>query len=112
MDGKRLLLSLTENSKWMKILGGLMIALGVFYCITIVGLIVGWIPLWLGYLAYTAGSLLDGAEEKAGDETRVLAVEKIALFFKICGILAVVYLVIIIVTFIIVFLVQGFGATT
>lgn len=88
MDAQLLLASLIKNKIWLKILGVFFIAYGVFACITIIGLLIGWLPIWLGLLLISSGKQLDSLKEKDNTENAVESIERISLFFKISGIVA------------------------
>lgn len=46
---------------WMKFLGVLNIISGVLACLTIVGILWGWLPLWQGILLFNAGKQAENA---------------------------------------------------
>ena len=91
MDVHVLLASLIRNSFWMKVLGVFFIVYGVITCITIIGLVIGWLPIWLGVLLFTSAKRLDVIKEYDSPEDAVESIEKISLYFKISGILVLVY---------------------
>lgn len=79
---------------WIAFLGWVFIVLGVIYCLTIVGLIIGWLPIWMGVL-------LKGASEKlklgfqAGNEADLHAASKnLGTYFVVLGILTLIAVVI------------------
>ena len=83
---------LCSVSGWLRFLGILNIIIGVLYCITIIGAIIGWLPLWIGVsLNRAAGSLRTGYEQRNGHEIRA-GMASTALVFKIVGVIAFVYL--------------------
>ena len=41
---------LFSNRGWIKFLGILMLIYGIFVAISIVGIIIAWLPIWLGIL--------------------------------------------------------------
>ena len=43
---------LYEARGWMKFLGIVMVIAGIFTAITIVGIIIAWLPIWLGVLLF------------------------------------------------------------
>ena len=100
MDLHTIALPLYEAQRWIKFLGGVLFALGVAYALTIVGLVVAWLLLWLGVLLWQAGAELDrafpgvpgGAE---GEEAPLaMAFVKLRRFFVVAGIATLVYLVV------------------
>lgn len=76
------------NAKgWMKFLGVISIILGVLYAITIVGILVAWIPIWMGVLLFQAGNKVDEATIRNNPAALVEMMAKIRVFFTILGIL-------------------------
>lgn len=84
---------LYEAKGLMKIFGWTSFILGILMCLTIVGAIGGWLYIWIGWLVKGAAeSITIGIE--TGDKNHLrLANERMATFFKIIGILAVIWLV-------------------
>ncbi len=52
---------------WLKFLGVLSIIGGIIQALSIVGIIIAWLPIWMGVLMFQAGSSIDAAN-KAGDK--------------------------------------------
>ncbi len=111
MDTQLLLASLIKNSFWMKLVGVVLIVAGVFYCITIFGLLIGWLPIWLGVLLFSSAKRLDVLREGESAAIAVESIDKLSLFFKISGIATLVYVVLIVVLFL-VFLFGAVGSVT
>lgn len=79
---------------WLKFLGILNIIAGVLYCLTIVGIIFGWLPIWIGIsLNKASASLQMGYARRSQVEIRT-GMEALALVVKIFGVLAIIGLVI------------------
>lgn len=82
-----------DGKFWMKLLGVLMIISGALQALSIVGIVVAWLPIWLGVLLFQAA----GAAENAmvsGDLTEARrATEKLRLFFMIQGVLVLIFLI-------------------
>ncbi len=111
MDTQLLLASLIKNSFWMKFVGVVLIIAGVFYCITIIGLLFGWLPIWLGVLLFSSAKRLDVLREGESPPVAVESIEKLSLFFKISGIATLVYVVFL--AFLLLFvLLRAVGAVT
>ena len=100
MDLHTITLPLYEAKRWIKFLGGVLFALGVAYALTIVGLVVAWLLLWLGVLLWQVGAELDRAFPAApgGAEAEevplAMAFVKLRRFFVVAGIATLVYLVV------------------
>ena len=84
---------LCKASGWIKLLGIVNIIIGVIYCITIIGLIIGWLPLWIGItLNRASNSLKAGYEQSNRHEIRE-GMSSLALVYKIIGVIVIIYLV-------------------
>lgn len=96
MNTREILEPLFDNVIWLQITGIFFLIIGIITCLTIVGLIYGWIPVWLGVLLIQAASLLKDIDgEDSGEDFEYDAFEvvrKISRYFKIQGILVIVYL--------------------
>ena len=63
-----------------------MIIVGVGYCLSIVGAIIGWLPIWLGVLIFKAAGSAVSAQITGHTEELEDSLERIALWFKLQGI--------------------------
>jgi hypothetical protein len=82
------------NAKgWLKLLGVMKCIYGVATAITIIGLIVAWLPIWIGVLLFQTAGTIEKAHD-AEDETAFLAsMGKLKTYFTIMGVLTLVGLV-------------------
>lgn len=80
---------------------------GVLYGITIIGLIVAWVPIWLGVLLFQANKALESARATGYRNDLMTAVEKIELYFRIIGIMYILSFVLMVLSFIFVFAIGG-----
>jgi hypothetical protein len=73
---------------WLKFLGVLSIIGGVVQALSIAGIIVAWLPIWMGVLMLQAGSAIDAAG-KIGDRFAFLkSLNSLKTYFVIQGVLA------------------------
>ncbi len=85
---------LYEARTMMKIWGWMAFVIGILYCLTIIGAIVGWLFIWMGWLVKGAGEAVTVGIE-TGDQAQLrLANERLGTFFKILGVLAIIWLAI------------------
>lgn len=82
-------ISLNMNG-WLKFLGIVNIIMGAFTALSIVGILVAWLPIWLGVLLLQAGSRATTARATNNPRELVTMVEKLRLYFIIQGILMIV----------------------
>ena len=73
---------------WMKLLGILNIIGGVFAALTIVGIIIAWLPIWMGVILFQAGSATEQAYYSGDKYSLAKSLNQLKLYFTINGILA------------------------
>ena len=73
---------------WMKFLGVLMIIYGVFAAITVVGLVICWLPIWIGVLLFQTASTVEAAQASGSKMELYGAMSKLKTYFTIYGVLA------------------------
>jgi hypothetical protein len=89
---RRLSETASGSSAWMKFLGVMMIIDGVMLALTGIGLLICWLPIWLGVLLFQAAG--DAELASKGAAGRLMGyVQKVNRFFLIQGILALLVLV-------------------
>ena len=89
---------ISSRSKWMRFLGILLIVYGVFIALSIIGLVVAWIPIWLGLLLVRAADASKNLIITEDADYAVELSENIGKFIKITGIVALVWLVLAVIT--------------
>jgi len=98
---KELSLPIYQSKGWMKLLGVVLIIQGVLAIFTIVGIIIFWLPVWLGILIFKAANFIEVAQLN-GDKVQLLeALKKIKTFFIINGVLMLAALIMMAISFII-----------
>jgi hypothetical protein len=81
-------LPLYGSKGWIKFLGILMIIYGALVALSIVGIIIAWLPIWLGILLVKTADSVQQAH-LAGDKTAMLkAQNSLSTYFTIYGVLA------------------------
>jgi hypothetical protein len=78
---------------WMKFLGVLLIIYGVLMIITIWGILLCWLPIWLGVLLFKAGAAIELAATAGSKPALYETMEKLKTFFTIGGILALILII-------------------
>ena len=92
---------------WLKFFGVFNMIMGGLYCLTIAGILIGWVPILIGYVLYKSG---DGMERFASSNDAMALEESIGsmrLFWMISGIMTIVSFVMGILSTIVVFLIWG-----
>ncbi len=90
---RRLEYAVMNMKGWLKFLGILNIIGGALYALTLVGLLVAWLPLWMGILLVQAGSRADRYIALKDPEAFVEMMEKFRTFWALLGILTLIFLV-------------------
>ncbi len=77
------------NAKgWIKFLGVLLIIYGIITAISIVGLLICWLPIWMGILLFKTSTALEKAQV-SGDRLELInSLSNIKTYFTINGVLA------------------------
>lgn len=83
-----------QSRGWMKLIGVLMIIAGVIYALTIVGIIIAWLPIWMGVVLFKAGSSAEQAYFSGDKSSLIKSLSQIKLYFTIMGILTLISIVI------------------
>lgn len=89
-----LALPIFESKGWIRLLGVLAIVYGVLICLSIVGIIVAWLPIWMGVLLYQASTSIERAFREGDEAALVQCFVKLKTFFTIQGVLALLGLVV------------------
>jgi hypothetical protein len=90
---KRVCSRVAGSAGWMKFLGVLLIIDGVITAISVIGILICWLPIWLGVILFKAAG--DAETASRGAPARLEDyVQKLNRFFLISGILALISLII------------------
>ena len=90
MDLMTILAPLVQIRGWLKFLGILNIISGILICLTIVGILIAWLPIWIGSLLFASARRLEELGASDNEDLALESLKKIALYFKINGIVAIV----------------------
>ena len=77
-----------RSKGWFKFLGILSIIAGIATALTLVGILVAWLPIWMGVLLFQAGNQADHLLLTKDAERLVAMMNKLRTYFVIQGILA------------------------
>ena len=90
---------LFQGKLWLKLLGILSIVYGALTAITIVGIVIAWLPIWLGVLLFQASKNIEQAQQEGNKDKFLVSQQKIILFFTISGVLMLIGIIAAILTF-------------
>lgn len=90
---KELSIPLYQSRGWMKLLGVVLIINGVMLALSVVGLVICWLPIWLGVLLFKSAGFAEAAQ-LTGDKMQLMeSLQKIKTYFVINGVLMLITLV-------------------
>ena len=84
---RELSLPLYQAKGWMKLLAVVMIVYGVLIALSIIGIIIAWLPIWLGILLWQAATAAENAQASGRKGPLLEALAKVKLYFIINGVL-------------------------
>jgi len=90
---ERLTIIAGQSKGWLKFIGILLIIYGVITALTLVGIIIAWLPIWMGVLLFQAGSRAESAAVTKQSVELVTMMDKLKVYFIIQGVLAIIGLV-------------------
>ena len=84
---------LFSSQLWLKLLGVLNIIQGIIAALTIIGIIVAWLPIWMGVLLFRAGSSIESARMSGDKALFIKSQENLKTYFIINGVLALIVII-------------------
>ncbi len=84
---------LINASGWIKLSGWVMIITGILQCLSIFGIIVAWLPIWMGFLLKRAGDSLSLARQTNNHFLIYSTAKDLGLYFTIIGVLTIIGLI-------------------
>ncbi len=96
---EELKMSANNMTLWLKLLGIINIIQGAFAAITIIGILVAWIPIWLGVLLFQAGNRAQNATFGNNPRELVAMMEKLRIYFVIQGIIFIIVIAFVLIGF-------------
>ena len=86
---------------WLKFLGIMNIVSGAFSVLSIWGILIAWLPIWLGVLLLQAANRITNARFSNDQGELVQMMDKLRLYFVIQGVLIIVSVIMVIIAIII-----------
>jgi hypothetical protein len=90
---RELALPLYQSKVWLKFLGVMSMIQGALSALTIVGIIIAWLPIWVGVLLYQAATSIEKGQLTGDADSFVMSMSKLRTYFVIQGILTVLGLI-------------------
>ncbi len=92
---------LYSSKSWIKLVGILLLIYGIFAALTLVGIIIAWLPIWLGILLIQSSNRIADAQLSGDKFAMIKAQSNLGTFFTIYGVLTLLGIIFGIVIFII-----------
>jgi hypothetical protein len=90
---KELGLPLYQSKGWMKLIGVLSIVWGVVVALSVIGLVIAWLPIWMGVVLYQSASAAEEAVRGGSQEALARSLRRIKTYFTIMGVITLIALV-------------------
>ena len=88
---------LFEARRWMKLLGGIALLMGFWLILSIAGILIAWLPIWLGALLFQSARAAERAHLHGDQESLIRALQKLKTCFAVTGGIFLLVLVVVIV---------------
>lgn len=93
MDIRTISSGLYAAKGWMKLVGVMSIIYGILVALSIVGIIIAWLPIWMGVLLFQSANLIDQAYSGEDQAALTQSLNRLKTYFTITGILTLIGLV-------------------
>jgi hypothetical protein len=97
----KLALSAKNMAVWAKFIGIVNIVMGALTALSLVGIIIAWLPIWMGVILFQAGSRADEAYTGKKYDQLIPMMDKLRMYFLVQGILIIVGVAVTILSFVI-----------
>ena len=92
---KKMSIDLYQAKGWLKLLGILNIVYGVISIFSLWGILIGWLPIWMGILLIKAGNEIEAAQLTGEPMHMEVSLAKLKTYFTIQGVMAILGLIVI-----------------
>ncbi len=82
-----------EMSGWLKFIGIVAIVYGALIALTIIGIVIAWLPIWMGITLFSAGKKANDAHYTGNPMHLVDMMRKLKTFFIVQGVLLIIGLI-------------------
>ncbi|ACV26267.1 DUF5362 family protein [Kangiella koreensis] len=104
MDIRQLSSSLYSAKGWMKLTAVLLFVQGVFTALSIIGIVVAWLPIWMGVLLFQAAGAIERAYNSEDEMALAESLGKLKTYFIIMGVLSLIAVIFVVLAFMLGFL--------
>lgn len=85
---------LASGKGWMKFVGIVSIVHGVLIALSIIGLVIAWLPIWMGLLLMRSANAIERAQLSGDPEALKESLAKLRTYFVVLGVLILVGIII------------------
>jgi len=107
---RELSLPLYECKGWIKFVGVMSIIGGAIQALTIFGIIIAWLPIWIGILLFQSASAIEQAHQGGNRDAMTRSLLKLKTYFIITGVLTLIGIIIMVLAFFLFFIGAFFSA--
>jgi len=107
MDIQALSEPLYRAKFWMQLVGVMMIIYGVALVITLIGILIAWLPIWMGVMLFQSAGQIEKAHMSNDEQAMLTSLAKLKTYFTITGVLTLIGLIVGLVGFLL-----GLGSLT
>ena len=100
MDIQALSEPLFRAKGWMKLVAVMMIIYGALTALSIIGIIIAWLPIWMGVLLFQSAGQIERAHTAGDEDALVTSLAKLKTYFTITGILTLIGICVFVLAFI------------
>jgi hypothetical protein len=86
-DVREISLPIFQCKGWMRFLAVLSILDGAVCVFTVVGIVIAWLPIWVGVLLWQSSSRIERAEQAGDKASLVASLGKLKTYFVIQGVI-------------------------
>jgi len=110
-DPFQMLVNELQSTKgWLKLIGIFSIIMGGLYCLTIIGAIVGWLPIWVGIILVNASKNIETYIQTRSMTELIAYSRKMKNYFTIMGVMTIIGMVVMFIYIIIIIIAVSSGA--
>jgi len=90
---RKLSFPLYDCKMWMKLVGVISIISGAIQVLTCFGIIIAWLPIWLGILLFQCANAIEQAYESDSEVAMIRSLSKLKIYFIITGVLTLISII-------------------
>ncbi len=87
---QRIIQPIYASKGWMKLIGVLLIVQGALVALSIIGLVIAWLPIWLGVLMMRSAKSAEAAYLDGGEAEAIESLASLKTIFTIYGVASIV----------------------